>query len=154
MPYRAIVFLKDTGEIWTHGRYYTGYRAVLCPVKVYLNYDWPITIKDERANWALDRDDILGDDYGSYMIQISNNFNGDVSTYTGCFSYTMGDGTDEEIVLHRSGNKSGHRIFAKIKYMEDANAKGHPYLLLCCSKADGTYTEDLTITFKRIIAWS
>lgn len=25
IPYRSVVFIKDTGQIWTHGRYYNGY---------------------------------------------------------------------------------------------------------------------------------
>lgn len=145
IPYSAVVFIKDTGEIWTHGEYFCGYRAVIMPVKVYLYRYWPDSTEEKNEPiWLLE--DFLGTDYGSYIIQIRVNDKDPNCVYTGCFSYLPGSNIDEEILLHMAGScTDDHRIFAKIKTIDSKD-----YLMLC--DLNSYYSENITITFKRMIA--
>lgn len=100
------------------------------------------------AAWKLSGNDGLLKDTGdgSYLLQIVHTTDNDGAIYTGYFSYTTGKGTDEEIMLHRSGNISEQRLFAKIKYIESNGT----YLLLSAIKEEGDCTE-LTINIKKLL---
>lgn len=87
---------------------------------------------------------------GSYILQVIHSTDSDGAIYTGYFSYTTGSGTDEEIILHRSGNSPSannfhQRIYAKIKYIENAT-----YLLLA-ARVEETDCTELTINIKKLL---
>ena len=146
IPYYAICFIKDTQEIWTHGSYYYGFKAIIQPVHTKITTNWADVQSDSTAKWKLSGDNgYLKDSYGSYLIQIEHPTDNDGGIYTGYFSYVGGGGTDEEIILHRSGNNSNKRLFAKIKYIVDS-----VYLLICSTSEESDCTE-LTIKLKKII---
>lgn len=82
---------------------------------------------------------------GSYLIQIIHSTDSDGGIYTGYFSYTTGSGTDEEIILHRSGNNTTQRLYAKIKYINNTTC-----LLLAAKEVESNCTE-LTIKMKKLL---
>lgn len=82
---------------------------------------------------------------GSYLIQIIHSTDSDGGIYTGYFSYTTGSGTDEEIILHRSGNNTTQRLYAKIKYINNTTC-----LLLAAKEVESDCTE-LTIKMKKLL---
>lgn len=96
IPYRSIVFIRDTGEIWTHGRYYgsglNSYELSYNPSKqAGINLD---------SNWtSLDGFDLNTLASGSYLIQIIHRN----CCYTGFMSYIESNTCEEEIILHRAG---------------------------------------------------
>lgn len=85
---------------------------------------------------------------GSYLIQIEHSVDFDGGLYTGVFSYTSeGSGTNDEILLHRSGNNqnSAQCLFARIKYISNG-----VYLQICGTKEEEDCTE-LTIKIKKLL---
>lgn len=99
------------------------------------------------AKWVLSGNNGLLKDLGtgSYLIQIIHSTDSDGGIYTGYFSYTTGSGTDEEIILHRSGNNSTQRLYAKIKYINSTTC-----LLLAAKEKEDDCTE-LTIKMKKLL---
>ena len=124
----------------------------ISPVHTYIGQSWP-TVVGEKANgvyWGsflLNSDNgYLHSNFGSYLIKIEHPTDADGGIYTGVFSYTTGSGTDEEIILHRSGNTSTVRLFAKIKYIS-----GTGTCLLLASTTEEANCTELTIKLMKLI---
>ena len=131
---------------------------LLEPVHTKLSTSWleSFAASGQIANaiWKLSGENGLLNNIGvgSYLIQILHSTDADGGVYTGYFSYTTGQGTDEEIILHRAGNdlhknkSQGGRIYAKIKYIQSIGT----CLLLSASKEESDCTE-LTIKMKKLL---
>lgn len=118
IPYDAIVFIKDTKEIWNCGTYYSSptdqFEFEVMPTNVNLRHD----------NWTqLSFTEWDGLTSGSYVIQAA--YQGMI--YTGFFSFVkqnqqdVTNDADDEIALHMSGKfntiggQTVGRLFLKIK---------------------------------------
>lgn len=138
---RAIVFIKDTKEIWTHGTFYTG-------ELFYINTS---PIVDISTSWT--KLLTLGNltEAGTYAIQIQ--YGGIL--YSGIFSFSNYNGgntnsfIEEEIPLHASGNKSfksTNEEYARIYLKIGLDASTHKEtLFIAATKNDGTQTINLKI---------
>ena len=102
---KAIVFIKDSQQIWTHGTFYGG-RTI---------NKTGITITPSTTAWTdlLSLNNVTGGlnlSNGTYTIQMKvKNGTSDVQCYSGIFSYCNGQGNDE-ITLHKSGT-GDQRLF-------------------------------------------
>lgn len=124
----------------------------ISPVHTYIGTDWPVSIGEKANNvyyagyLLSSTSGALKTEYGSYLIKIEHPTDADGGIYTGVFSYTAGSGTNEEIILHRSGNTSTVRLFAKIKYIS-----GTGTCLLLASTTEESDCTELTIKLMKLI---
>ena len=138
IPFTSIVFILDSKEIWTHGKYFSS------PVS---DFEFnPIGVNLSSSNWtelnSLSNWSNLTS--GSYVIQII--YEGTI--YSGCMSYNKESQTgDDEIILHQAGQPSSlggqqrGRLFAKLK-----NGK-----LCLSSSVSENNVQNLTIKLKKLL---
>ena len=101
---KAIVFLTQTGEIYTHGTYF-GTQPTIPSSDYTASLEYSGTVPE--STWQK-VGTLLVNGAGTYAIQITTN----TAIYSGTFSYTASDSFQEEILLHGSG--SGTRLYAKL----------------------------------------
>lgn len=114
IPFTSIVFILDSEEIWTHGKYFCN------PFRKDLQYNVTNAINLNPSSWTKLENFTGWNDLttGSYLLQA---FYGN-SMYTGYMTYNKENKTgDDEIVLHQAGTPNSvggvqrGRLYAKLK---------------------------------------